>query len=68
MANAVVPETNYVKVNRLKDSYTWNVQVAAASDSLEDLQFARAKAILVSRELEDELMAHPQPQADEEPF
>jgi hypothetical protein len=52
-------EASYVKVNRIRDSYTWNVQVAARSDSLEDLERAKDKAILVSRDLEDEFGVHP---------
>jgi hypothetical protein len=46
---------SHVKVNRLKDSYTWNVEVAAESSSLEHLQAAREKAVAVSRDLEADL-------------
>ena len=49
-----------VRVNRLKDSYTWNVEVAAESSSLEHLQAAREKAVEVSRELEAELNPEPE--------
>ena len=44
-----------VRINRLKDSYTWNVEVAAESSSLEHLQAAREKAVAISRELDADL-------------
>lgn len=46
---------SYVKVNRLKDSYTWNVQVAAQSGALEHLKAAKEDALALSRELERDL-------------
>jgi hypothetical protein len=50
-----MPSASHVRVNRLKDSYTWNVEVAAESSSLDDLQAAREKAVAVSRELDADL-------------
>jgi len=55
MAETASAEVSYVKVNRLKESYTWNVQVAAESGSLEHLQAAKEKALVLSRELEADL-------------
>ena len=55
-----------VKVNRLKDSYTWNVDVVAESSSLEDLQTAKEKALAISRELEADL--DPKPEEARLPF
>jgi hypothetical protein len=46
---------SYVRVNRLKDSFTWHVQVPAESSSLEHLQVAKEKAVQLSRELEADL-------------
>jgi hypothetical protein len=45
----------YVKVNRVKDGWTSNVQVAADDNSLEALAAAKQKALAIIRELHDEL-------------
>jgi hypothetical protein len=58
-ANAVDATANTVKVNKLKDSYTWNVQVIADSNSLEHLRDAKAKALEIGAELDADLERPP---------
>jgi hypothetical protein len=68
--HAAGPDTSYVRINRLKDSYTWNVQVASVSGSFEDLAVAKERALAISRELEQTLLVQPEPTQveDEVPF
>lgn len=44
-----------IRINKLKDGYTWNVHVVAAGSSLEELREAKEKALLLSSELQAEL-------------
>ncbi len=46
---------NVVKVNRLKDGWTWNVSVTADDNTTEALQEAKVKALAIIRELNQEL-------------
>lgn len=58
-----------VKVNRLKDSYTWNVQVAAENSSLAALREAKDKALALAQEFESELNAQdPKARETEVPY
>jgi hypothetical protein len=50
--SATEANTSWIKLNRLKNSYTWNIQVAAASSSIEDLRAAREKAVTIASELQ----------------
>ncbi len=46
---------NYVRINRLKEGWTYNVQVSADNNSTEALKAANARALMIIRELNDEL-------------
>jgi|GEM_PF-6922940 len=61
-----VQPVSSIRVNRLKEGYTWSVQVAATSNSLVDLQEAKGKALALSRELDEEL--NPRQETAEVPF
>lgn len=54
------------RVNRLRSGYSWNVQVAAESSSVEDLQAAKKRAVELGRELDAEL--NPPVETPEIPF
>jgi hypothetical protein len=45
-----------VRINRLKDGYSWVVTVAAGDSSAEALQVAKDRALVLTRQLESELM------------
>jgi hypothetical protein len=66
VSQATEASPSWIKVNRLKDSYTWNVQVGAESNSIEGLRIAKDKAVAVGQELQASLSP---PIAEEEaPF
>jgi hypothetical protein len=43
----------HVRVNRLKDSWTWNVEVAAGGNTPEQLEEAKIAALRIAYELRD---------------
>ena len=45
----------FVKVNRLKDGWTYNVSVTADDNTTEALQDAKVKALAIIRELNKDL-------------
>ena len=45
----------FVKINRLKDGWTYNVSVTADDNTTEALQDAKVKALAIIRELNEEL-------------
>jgi hypothetical protein len=47
--------SSWIRLNRLKDSYTWNVQVVADSNSVEDLRSAKERALEIETELRADL-------------
>jgi hypothetical protein len=55
MSCASDANTSWIKLNRLKESYTWNIQVGAKSNSIEDLRSAKEKAVEIANELRAEL-------------
>jgi hypothetical protein len=50
-----------IKVNKLANGWTWNIQVAASGNTLEELQDAKRKALKLNEELFDELYPQPEP-------
>jgi hypothetical protein len=63
---ASLTEPSAVRITKLKEGYTWNVAVAADDNSVNALQQAKERALVIVRELELEL-ARPQVE-DEVPF
>jgi hypothetical protein len=59
---------SYIRVNRLKDSWTWNVQVATTSNTPEGLQEAKLAALQVAYELREELQPVKELAPKEVPF
>lgn len=57
---------SFVKVNRLKDSWTWNVSVMANDNSVDEVREAKEKALVIARELGDELNPVVEDERDEE--
>lgn len=51
---AVEAHGGLVRINRLRGGYTWNIDVAADTNGIEDLRVAKQKALEISRELEAE--------------
>jgi hypothetical protein len=51
----VVAESSGVRINRLKDTFSWSVTVAAEASTEEALREAKARALLILGELEEEL-------------
>ncbi len=47
---------SYIKINRHISGWTWNISVATASNTLDDLQDAKEKALQLNEELRKELL------------
>lgn len=47
--------STFVRVNRLKEGWTCNVQVGADDNTMESLQAAKERALAIVRELDAEL-------------
>lgn len=56
---AVGTHGGLVRINRLRAGYTWNIDVAADTNSIEDLRVAKQKALEILRELEAEFTPTP---------
>jgi len=46
----------FVKINRLTNTWTWNVSVVASDNTLEQLQEAKKLALQIAGEIRDELL------------
>jgi hypothetical protein len=64
-SHATEATTSLIRLNRLKDSYTWNVQVVADSNSVEDLRSAKERALEIETELRADL-CRPKEEAEPE--
>jgi hypothetical protein len=60
---ASLTEPSAVRITRLKEGYSWNVVVSADDNSEDALQEAKERALVIVRELEQELA---RPQVEEE--
>lgn len=47
---------SYVKVNRLKDGWTWNVQVSSKDNTVEQMTQAKEVALRISEDLQATLI------------
>jgi hypothetical protein len=56
-----------VKVNRLKDGWTWNVSVTANDNTAEEVRNAKNTALQISNELYDELVTNAEEDAEKDP-
>jgi hypothetical protein len=52
---ASLTELSAVRITKLKEGYTWNVVVSADDNSEDALQQAKERALVIVRELEQEL-------------
>ena len=67
VASALV-ESSVDRINKLKDGYSWNVAVAAANSTIEALEEAKDRALLIVRQLEKDLNVQEPVEETEVPF
>jgi hypothetical protein len=61
-------DVSVVRINKLKDGYSWNVAVTASSSTVEALQEAKESALVIVRQLEEELSIQKPEEDDGMPF